>query len=95
MRDFDRRQLLRGASMVGGGLAVSAMLPSWAQSATPGLLSTLPTVSGENIALTIGHTPFKVDGRMGHAVTINGTVPGPLVRLKEGQNVRLAVTNRL
>lgn len=95
MRDFDRRQLLRGASMIGGGMAVSAMLPSWAQSATPGLVSTLPTVSGENIALTIGHTPFKVDGRMGHAVTINGTVPGPLVRLQEGQNVRLAVTNRL
>ena len=95
MRDFDRRQLLRGASMIGGGMAVSAMLPSWAQSATPGLVSTLPTVSGENIAMTIGHTPFKVDGRMGHAVTINGTVPGPLVRLQEGQNVRLAVTNRL
>ena len=52
MRDFDRRQLLRGASMIGGGMAVSAMLPSWAQSATPGLVSTLPTVSGENIALT-------------------------------------------
>ena len=66
MRDFDRRQLLRGASMIGGGMAVSAMLPSWAQSATPGLVSTLPTVSGENIAMTIGHTPFKVDGRMGH-----------------------------
>lgn len=95
MRDFDRRQLLRGASMIGGGMAVSAMLPSWAQSATPGLVSTLPTVSGENIAMTIGHTPFKVDGRMGHAVTINGTVPGPLVRLQEGQNVRLAVTNGL
>ena len=95
MRDFDRRQLLRGASMIGGGMAVSAMLPSWAQSATPGLVSTLPTVSGENIALTIAHTPFKVDGRVGHAVTTNGTVPGPLVRLKEGQNVRLAVTNRL
>ncbi|MDO9433730.1 MAG: copper resistance system multicopper oxidase [Phenylobacterium sp.] len=95
MRDFDRRQLLRGASMIGGGMAVSAMLPSWAQSATPGLVSTLPTVSGESIAMTIGHTPFKVDGRVGHAVTINGTVPGPLVRLKEGQNVRLAVTNRL
>ena len=95
MRDFDRRQLLRGASVIGGGLAVSAMLPSWAQGATPGLVSTLPTVSGENIAMTIGHTPFKVDGRMGHAVTINGTVPGPLVRLQEGQNVRLAVTNHL
>jgi CopA family copper-resistance protein len=28
-------------------------------------------------------------------VTVNGTVPAPLVRLKEGQNVRIAVTNNL
>ena len=33
--------------------------------------------------------------RAGHAVTINGTVPGPLLRLKEGQHVRIAVTNTL
>ncbi|MES2896748.1 MAG: copper resistance system multicopper oxidase [Pseudomonadota bacterium] len=93
--DLDRRQLLRGASALGGAAALSAMLPTWAQSATPGLVSTLPTVSGEEIKLTIGHTAFKVDGRAGHAVTTNGTVPGPLVRLKEGQNVRIAVTNTL
>ncbi|MDP3748095.1 MAG: copper resistance system multicopper oxidase [Phenylobacterium sp.] len=95
LADFDRRQLLRGAVALGGGAAVSAMLPAWAQSATPGLVSTLPSVSGEEIKLTIGHTAFKVDGRAGHAVTTNGTVPGPLVRLKEGQNVRIAVTNTL
>ncbi|WP_332771108.1 copper resistance system multicopper oxidase [Phenylobacterium sp.] len=95
LADFDRRQLLRGAAALGGGAAVSAMLPAWAQSATPGLVSTLPTVSGEEIKLAIGHTAFKVDGRAGHAVTTNGTVPGPLVRLKEGQNVRIAVTNTL
>jgi CopA family copper-resistance protein len=28
-------------------------------------------------------------------VTINGTVPGPLLRLREGQNVRITVNNRL
>ncbi len=28
-------------------------------------------------------------------MTINGTVPGPLIRLKEGQHVRLSVTNTL
>lgn len=28
-------------------------------------------------------------------MTINGTVPAPLIRLKEGQNVRLSVTNSL
>ena len=95
MKDLDRRQLLRGASALGGGAALSALLPAWAQSGTPGIASTLPTVSGENIALTVGHTPFKVDGRVGHAITVNGTVPAPLVRLKEGQQVRLSVTNNL
>lgn len=85
---IDRRFLL-------GGLGLAALLPGWARSATPGIASTLPTVSGETIALTVGHTMFKVDGRQGHAVTVNGTVPGPLVRLKEGQTARISVTNRL
>lgn len=93
MKILDRRQLLRGGSALGGAAVLGAWLPAWAQSGSSG--STLPTVSGEDIQLTIGHTPFKVDGRAGHAVTINGTVPGPLVRLKEGQNVRLSVTNTL
>lgn len=90
----DRRRLLRGAIALGGGASALALLPGWARSATPGL-STLPTLSGEDIRLTIGHATVKVDGRVGHAVAINGTVPGPLIRLKEGQNVRLHVTNNL
>ncbi len=95
MKDYDRRQLLRGASLMGGGLALSTLLPGWAQSATVGTGPTLPTLTGPNIDLRIGHSRLNVDGRIGHAVTINGTVPGPLLRLKEGQNVRLSVTNDL
>src|SRR3546814_1155870 len=55
----------------------------------------MPTLSGQEIALRIGPTPFTVDGRTGEAVTINGTVPAPLIRLREGQNVHIAVTNTL
>ena len=95
IKDLDRRQLLRTASLIGGGLAISTMLPSWAQSATPGLAPTLPTLFGPNIDLAISHAHLMVDGRAGHAVTINGTVPGPLLRLREGQNVRLSVKNDL
>ncbi|MBC7670299.1 MAG: copper resistance system multicopper oxidase [Gemmatimonadaceae bacterium] len=95
MKQFDRRQLLRGVAVIGGGLATASLLPTWAQSATPGLVSTLPTVSGQDIKLTIGHSEVTIDGKMSHAVTINGTVPGPLIRLKEGQTVRLSVTNTL
>ncbi len=93
--DLQRRQLISTAGAILGGAALGSLLPSWAQSATQGLLPILPTLSGQDIALTIGHTPLAVDGRMGHAVTINGTVPGPLLRLREGQRVRLAVTNAL
>lgn len=52
-------------------------------------------LSGEYIALTIGDAHFAVGGRSGHACTVNGTVPGPIIRLKEGQKVRLSVTNTL
>jgi CopA family copper-resistance protein len=95
MKDFDRRRLLRSAALLGGGMAFSSFLPSWAQSATPGLPAALPTVSGSDIKLSIGHGMLPVDGRAGHVLTINGTVPGPIIRLKEGQTVRLAVENQL
>jgi CopA family copper-resistance protein len=95
MKDFNRRQLLRGAHLVGGGLALSTLLPGWAQSATPGLAPSLPTLTGPNIDLAITHAHLMIDGRAGHAVTINGTVPGPLLRLKQGQKVRLSVRNDL
>jgi CopA family copper-resistance protein len=96
MRDLvNRRQFLRYGALVGGGVALQAMLPPWARSATTGLAKSLPTVSGTEISLTIGHTLFPVDGKTGHAITINGTVPAPLLRLEQGQNVRIAVTNDL
>ena len=60
-----------------------------------GLGAPMATVSGEDIRLDIGHVMIGVGGREGHAVGINGTVPGPVIRLKEGQKVRLAVSNSL
>ena len=52
-------------------------------------------VSGAVIDLAVGHGPRVVQGRKGHGVAVNGSVPGPLVRMKEGTNVRLNVTNHL
>jgi len=95
MTGFDRRQLLSRASLLGGGMALSSILPSWAQNVSPGSKPTIPTLAGPNIDLRIGHSSLNVDGRPGHVVTINGTVPGPLLRFKEGQKVRLSVTNGL
>ena len=76
-------------------LGLQALLPAWAQTGSAGLGPTMPTLAGTEIALRVGHTPFTVGGRTGHAITVNDTLPAPLLRLREGQNVRLSVTNTL
>ena len=90
-----RRALLRAAAVSGAGFGLAQALPSWAQPLSKGLVRPLPTVSGGDIALTIGQVSVKVDGKVSRAIGINGTVPGPLIRLKEGQRVRLRVQNTL
>ncbi|VXC75337.1 copper resistance system multicopper oxidase [Sphingomonas sp. AX6] len=92
---LDRRSLLRGAALGGGSLALASWYPAWAQPVSAGILRPLPTVSGEDIRLKIAHQMMTIDGRESHAIGINGTVPAPLIRLREGQNVRLHVENAL
>ncbi|OGN44883.1 MAG: copper-binding protein [Caulobacterales bacterium RIFCSPHIGHO2_01_FULL_70_19] len=92
---LDRRRLLGGVAGGAGLAALQGLLPAWAQTGSPGLRADLPTLTGPDVRLSVGHSPFTVGGRTGHAVTINGVLPAPLLRLREGQNVRLSVTNTL
>jgi len=92
---LQRRDFLRAAALGGASAGLAGIVPAWAQPLSAGLTPPLPTVSGSDIALTIGKVAVRVDGKVGRAIGINGTVPGPLVRLKEGQRVRLRVTNSL
>ncbi|AYJ84794.1 copper resistance system multicopper oxidase (plasmid) [Sphingomonas paeninsulae] len=92
---MNRRDLIRGAALTGGGLTLSAWMPAWAQSVSAGIAKPLPTVSGNDISLKIAHQMMMVDGRQSHAIGINGTVPGPLIRLRQGQTARLSVINDL
>jgi CopA family copper-resistance protein len=93
--NLDRRSILRGAVAGGAVAGLSGLLPAWAQTGSAGLRADLPTLAGPNVDLTVGHSPFTVGGRTGHAITINGVLPAPLIRLREGQNVRLSVANGL
>lgn len=47
------------------------------------------------IDLTVRETSLVVGDRQTSAVTVNGTVPGPLLRFREGQDVALRVNNAL
>lgn len=89
---ISRRGLLGTGALAAAGLAV----PSWArgQSLTHARQG-FGELSGDTIDLSIGNHHFSTGGRSGHAIAVNGTVPGPLIRLREGQDVTLNVTNNL
>ena len=91
---FDRRRFLGAAGVAAASLGTAGLFPAWAHSGSPGLPAP-DVLSGEEIALTIGERNFATGGRSAHAVMVNGTLPAPLIRLREGQKVRIAVTNRL
>ncbi|MGC4028670.1 MAG: copper resistance system multicopper oxidase [Steroidobacteraceae bacterium] len=92
---LNRRDLLGMAAGTAGMWATQGLLPAWAQTASMGIRRAEPALTGPDIRLTIGHSTFSVGGRSGHAITVNGTLPAPLLRLREGQHVRLAVSNTL
>ena len=100
---FSRRGFLAAS---GTGLALSP-LPAWAQGhgMAHGGSHRLPkgplippgfgVLTGKDIDLTVADGLREVADRRGLGVAVNGTVPGPLLRLKEGDEVTLRVTNRL
>ncbi|HZW17520.1 MAG TPA: copper resistance system multicopper oxidase [Luteimonas sp.] len=50
---------------------------------------------GSDYALSVGALPVNYTGRPANAVAINGGIPGPLLRWRQGQTVTLRVANRL
>jgi CopA family copper-resistance protein len=53
------------------------------------------TLTGNHFDLTIDYLPVNFTGRHRLATAVNGSVPGPTLRWREGDTVTLAVTNRL
>ena len=57
-------------------------------------LAAAPAMAGE-YSLVMDETLVNITGRERTAMTINGTVPGPTLRFRDGEEVTLHVTNRL
>ncbi|MBN8844646.1 MAG: copper resistance system multicopper oxidase [Sphingomonadales bacterium] len=92
---MERRRFVTGALGGGAAAAMAAWFPAWAQPVSSGITAPLPTVAGNDITLRIARQTMRIDGKLSRAIGINGTVPAPLVRLKEGQTARLTVVNDL
>ncbi len=92
--DRSRRRFIEG--LAAGGLLLSLPGRAW-PGATPGAAVTgnVPVLSGTEFDLVISETLVNFTGRPRMATTINGSIPGPILRWREGDTVTLRVTNRL
>ena len=87
-----RRTFVKGIAAAGilGGLGLWRT-PVWAIT-SPGEPNVL---AGSDFDLFIGETPVNITGNPRTAMTINGGIPGPLLRWREGDTVTLRVRNKL
>lgn len=90
-----RRQVLKGGSALGLGAMALRLSPAWASPWGQAAAYPQGTEQGPNVSLAIRRESFPVAGKSARPISINGTSPGPLVRLREGQDAVLRVTNLL
>ncbi|MFK3766396.1 MULTISPECIES: copper resistance system multicopper oxidase [unclassified Pseudomonas] len=87
-----RRSFVTGLAATGllGGLGMWRT-PVWAVT-SPGQPNVL---TGTDFDLYIGELPVNITGAARTAMAINGSLPGPILRWREGDTVTLRVRNRL
>ncbi|QJB69006.1 copper resistance system multicopper oxidase [Parasphingorhabdus halotolerans] len=96
--NFSRRAMIGSLAALSSTAALP--MPAWAKGRMNhkmggAMRKGIHELSGSKIDLHIGDGSFATGGRSGHAIAVNGSVPGPLIRLKEGQDVTLSVHNML
>jgi len=76
------------------GLAVLGLSP-WIKKAQAKFITRAEVLSGTEFNLTIAETPVNFTGESRMATTVNGSLPAPTLRWREGDTVTLHVTNQL
>ena len=89
--NLPRRRFVQGLA-AGGAVAALGLRPPAAHAMQP---PQVPVLSGTRFDLSIGRSPVDFTGRPRMATTVNGSLPGPLLRFREGDTVTLRVANRL
>lgn len=92
---FSRRSFLKGVGTLGLLAAMERLVPAYARTSDTSVAGQISRRAGEPIELFIADQKINFDGRAGNAMTINNSLPGPVLRLKEGEDAVIRVTNRL
>ena len=86
---FNRRLFIRTTAAAGLLTSFGGILPGYAQAVRR------TELSGTDFDLTIAEEQLRIGGRRAKGITINGVMPGPLIRLREGDDVTIRVHNQL
>ena len=90
---FSRRRFLEFSASAGLLAVFQQMIPAYAQQSAGPKQKTGPRASV--FELGIGEQKIGIGDRQGTAFLINGSLPGPLLRFREGEDVTIRVTNKL
>lgn len=84
------------AAMAGYGiLSPTALAGASASLPRAGRFGELDASDPAGIDLYLDKQAILVDGKPGTAITINGSIPGPVIRMKEGRDALIRVHNRM
>lgn len=92
---FSRRDFLKSMSVAGAGLLLPPGLAFGKSMEAAGSLSELVATDVGGIDLFLEWKDLLVGGRPGRTISINGSIPGPVIRMKEGEEAIIRVHNRL
>lgn len=90
-----RRRFVQGLAAGGVLLGVSAPLRHVLAQDVIASGTAAPVLRGTQFDLVVAESPVNFTGKAAVATTINGTLPAPTLRWKEGETVTIRVTNRL
>nr|WP_245825182.1 copper resistance system multicopper oxidase [Neoasaia chiangmaiensis] len=80
--------------MAAGASTLAARPHAFARTPRP-YPGVVPPIARDRYDLTIGRTPLHIDGKFLNAPSVDGGVPGPVLRWREGDTVTLNIRNTL
>lgn len=92
-----RRRFLQATTAAAAGTALGALAPgrAWSETMVPDDAAQQMADSGQVVNLVIARSKLDIDGRIAMPTVVNGSLPGPVLRFREGEIVTIHVTNQL
>lgn len=92
---LSRRRFVQGIALGGvvAGTGLGQASSAFAQA--PARVTPTRELRGTDLKLAIGRSTVDFTGRSRGAITVNGSLPAPILRLREGDTVNLHVNNTL